>query len=84
MGNAVVSTVLQFASAFVLLAVTPYMLGPLGLDTYGLWALLNRIGRYGMLTAFGLGPSITRHVAQQAARDDFVSVRAATTVGVLC
>ncbi len=83
MGNAAASTVLQFGSTFVLLAVTPYLLGTLGLEAYGLWALLNRLGRYGMLTDFGLGPSITRHVAQYAARDDSFSVRATTTIGVL-
>jgi O-antigen/teichoic acid export membrane protein len=82
-GNASIGTVLQFSSAFITLTVAPYALWKIGLEAYGLWALLTTLTRYVLLADFGIGPSITRHVAQYAVQKDSAAVRSATTIGTL-
>jgi len=82
-GNAAIATVLHFASSFVILAITPVLVGRLGLEAYGLWALLNTVIRYSLLADFGIGPSLSKHVAQFAALGDNHSIRATTTVGMV-
>lgn len=82
-GNASIATVLQFSSAFITLTVAPYALRKIGLEAYGLWALLTTLTRYVLLADFGIGPSITRHVAQYAVQKNSAAVRSATTIGTL-
>lgn len=81
--NAAVSTVLHFSSTFVVLAITPYTLTCIGLEAYGLWALLNTVIRYSLLADVGIGPSVTKHVAQFTVSGDRFTVRAINTIGTL-
>lgn len=82
-GNAAISTVLHFTSTFAVLAVTPLLVGRLGLEAYGLWALLNTAIRYSLLADIGLGPSITKHVAGFVTLGEERSIRATTTIGMV-
>jgi O-antigen/teichoic acid export membrane protein len=81
--NAAVLTVLQTVSGFLTVALTPLMLGELGLAAYGYWALLNRVLRYAFLGDFGLYPSIVRHVALLVEKDDREGIRALVTIGLV-
>jgi O-antigen/teichoic acid export membrane protein len=82
-GNASIATVLQFSSAFITLTVAPYALKKIGLEAYGLWALLTTLTRYALVADFGVGPSITRHVAQYAVQQNLTAIRSATTIGTI-
>ena len=82
-GNAALATILHFSSAFITLTVAPYALKQIGLESYGLWALLATLTRYALLADFGIGPSITRHVAQYREYGNAIAIRAATTIGAL-
>jgi O-antigen/teichoic acid export membrane protein len=81
--NTAILTVLQTASGLLMVALTPLMLGELGLAAYGFWALLNRVLRCALLTDFGLYPSIVRHVALLVERDDRDTIRALVTIGLV-
>jgi O-antigen/teichoic acid export membrane protein len=67
----------------VLLAVTPYIVGRIGIEAYGLWSLLTTLVRYGLVTDFGINPSIVWHVAGFEATGDRFSSRATLTLGSL-
>jgi len=82
-GNTIIATTLHVTSALIVLCITPYALHRLGLELYGLWALLNTLTRYSLVADFGLGPSVTRHVAQYAVRAQKTTVRAITTIGTV-
>lgn len=71
------------ASTLVVLAITPYAVATLGLAAYGLWALVNVVVRFAMLGDFGLGPSLTKYVAEHATRGDRERVRGVITAGAL-
>ncbi|MDB5027395.1 MAG: hypothetical protein JWO66_1084 [Candidatus Eremiobacteraeota bacterium] len=82
-GNAIASAGAHAASTLVVIAITPYAVATLGLAAYGLWALVSVVVRFAMLADFGLGPSLTKYVAEHSARGDRDRVRGVITVGVL-
>lgn len=81
--NAAVSTVLTLCSAFVVLAIPPYAVSRIGLEAYGLWALLTTIVRYSLAADVGISPSVTKHVAQYAVSGERFTIRAINTIGTL-
>ncbi len=83
LGDAVGTGVYHITSTFANLASTPVLLWGLGLEGYGFLALLSAAGKYGGVTDFGIGPSITRHVAEFDAHGDTGRVRQTITFGTL-
>jgi len=74
----------QLSGLLISLALTPFLLRRLGLDRYGLYALLSSF--LGLLSNFdgGLGPSATRYFAVHAgAEDRGAASRLLTTVSLL-
>ena len=63
--------------------MAPYALKKIGLESYGLWALLSTLTRYVLLADWGIGSSITRHVAQYLEHGNALAIRTATTIGTL-
>lgn len=82
-GTTVVATALHFGSAFLPIALTPFVLGTIGIETFGFWALLNRLCRYGLVADIGLGPSVTRHTARYASERDVRAIAETTTIAFL-
>ncbi len=83
LGDAVGTGVYHITSTFASLASTPILLWGLGLEGYGFFALISAASKYGGVTDFGIGPSITRHVAEFNARGDGWRVRQTITFGTL-
>ncbi|HUZ21100.1 MAG TPA: polysaccharide biosynthesis C-terminal domain-containing protein [Acidimicrobiales bacterium] len=78
------NSVSQLSGLLISLALTPFLLHRLGLDRYGLFALLSSF--LGLLSNFdgGLGPSATRYFAVHAgAEDRQAASRLLTTVSLL-
>jgi O-antigen/teichoic acid export membrane protein len=51
-------------------AVTPFVVHELGATRYGLWALVGSLIAYGDLLDLGVGPAVTKYVAELRARDE--------------
>ena len=70
---------------FVLLglALTPYLLHGLGSELYGVWVLVDGIGRAISLLDFGFGTSFVKYVAEHEARDDREGVSAVFSAGLV-
>jgi O-antigen/teichoic acid export membrane protein len=81
--NAIASAGSHAASTLVLLAITPFAVASLGLAAYGLWALVSVVVRFALLADFGLGPALTKYVAEHATRGDRERARGIVTVGAL-
>lgn len=66
----------------VMLYMVPFLLGELGMATYGAWILVNVFFAYFALIELGLMPAVIRHVSQALALDDRDKVE--RTVGSAC
>lgn len=71
---------LTLASAAGLIS-GPIVLGGLGLDAFGVWALTGGLAQYGALLDFGVGRSLARFVAHYGALGDKRAVAQCLTVG---
>jgi O-antigen/teichoic acid export membrane protein len=63
----VASRLVMFGVWFFL---TPVILHGVGASSYGLWALIGSLAAYGALLDFGVGPAVTKYVAELHARND--------------
>jgi O-antigen/teichoic acid export membrane protein len=68
----VASRLVMFGVWFFL---TPVILHGVGATSYGLWALIGSLAAYGALLDFGVGPAVTKYVAELHARGDRAGVR---------
>ena len=65
------------------LALTPLLLGGLGKEVYGVWVVVDAVGRTVSLLDFGFGTSFVKHVAEYDARGDRAGVNAVFSAGLL-
>ncbi len=83
-GRATWSVAEQAAGPLLQLALTPFLLRWLGVEEFGLWALVIAVASMGQLASFGAGGATTKHVSADlgAGRpaDAVAAVRAAMTV----
>jgi O-antigen/teichoic acid export membrane protein len=70
--SSVAGTAVTFGVWFFL---TPVILHGVGETSYGLWALIGSLAAYGALLDLGVGPAVTKYVAELHARDDREGVR---------
>lgn len=71
------------SSALAVLAVTPVILSGLGLESYGVWAILAAFVRYSSAADPGFGPSVTKYVSAYAAAAEWSRVRQVITFACL-
>lgn len=71
------------SSALAVLAVTPVILAGLGLESYGVWAILAAFVRYSSAADPGFGPSVTKYVSAYAAASEWSRVRQVITFACL-
>lgn len=57
------------------LVLTPWILGQLGAEAFGLWSLVFVLGAYLAAGDLGLSSAVTRTVAESATRGDLASIR---------
>lgn len=81
--NIISAAASHVASTLIVLAITPLLLHKLGLEAYGVWAFISAIAKYGLVAEFGLGPSITRFVAEYHSKSEIGNVKQTVTFGIL-
>jgi O-antigen/teichoic acid export membrane protein len=65
------------------LAITPYILGRLGPERFGLWSLLSTFMATVLMLDLGLGSAVTKYVAEHADPRDVAAQRGAYATGAL-
>ncbi|MBU1999417.1 MAG: oligosaccharide flippase family protein, partial [Candidatus Omnitrophica bacterium] len=62
--------------------LTPYIIGRIGLERYGVWAIIGLITGYFGLLDFGIGLSFTKYVAEFFAKKEFKKISSVINLGV--
>ena len=70
------------STMLVMLYMVPFLMGELGIATYGAWILINVFFAYFALIELGLMPAVIRHVSQALAQNDRAKVE--RTAGSAC
>ncbi len=81
--SAAAAAVLHVAGAFVMLAVTPALVGSLGLEAFGLWALVGSLVRYVGLSDVGIAHAYFKFVPNYAMRGEHDRIRQIVTFGLI-
>ena len=68
--NAAFNVLSRFASAFIYIILTPYLLSRLGVDVYGVIPLIAGVAAYGVLISVGLGTALNRYATYHLASKD--------------
>jgi O-antigen/teichoic acid export membrane protein len=68
--------------SLLIVFVTPYMVGKLGLEAFGLWAVINAFGGYLTAMDFGLANALIRFVATANEQGDRNAVQAYVRSGI--
>jgi O-antigen/teichoic acid export membrane protein len=72
--NTIYSIIGRSWAILVGLVLVPYTISHIGIDRFGIWAILSILIGYFALLDFGIGVSYTRFIAESYARKDFREV----------
>ena len=72
--NTLYSIIGRFWSVAVALVLVPYTISHIGMDRFGIWALLSILVGYFALLDFGIGVSYTRFIAEAYTKKDYDEV----------
>ena len=71
----------RFWALVVAFLLTPYIVSKLGVQAYGVWALVLAITSYLGLLDFGVGTAFIKYVAEYEARRDYIAINALVSTG---
>jgi O-antigen/teichoic acid export membrane protein len=77
--NALANIAGRAVTALIWVAVTPYVLGKLGAERFGVWSLFFVVAGYAAALDLGMGSAVMRFVARGVARADRGAVRWSVT-----
>lgn len=66
--NTVFNTIGRFWGLLITFALTPYIIGHVGLNLYGLWAIATSLTGYFGLLDFGIKDSYTKYISSSIPR----------------
>jgi O-antigen/teichoic acid export membrane protein len=69
-------------AGLVLLALTPYIVGKVGLPQWGIWALVSAFTGWVSLLDVGVGSGFSKYIAEHAARDEHRKVSEVVSTGL--
>ncbi len=81
--NTIYNTIGFFWGVLVALALTPYIIGHIGIERYGIWAIVGVLTGYFGFLDFGLGTSFVKHIAEYYAKKDFKSINQVVSIGFI-
>lgn len=81
--NTAVLASARLSSVAASLILTPFLIRSLGIEMYGLWALISAIAGYLGLLDVGVGSSFVRTIAEYAAVRSLTKIRMTVTFGLV-
>ncbi|KPL02739.1 MAG: hypothetical protein AMJ73_08390 [candidate division Zixibacteria bacterium SM1_73] len=81
--NTIYNTIGKFWGILVVLFLTPYMVSRLGVERYGIWALLTSLVGYIGFLDLGVGGSYVRYIAEYYTQKDYSKVNFVINTGFL-
>lgn len=74
----------RFWGILVAIVLTPYIIGHLGIERYGIWALMGVFTGYFGLLDLGIGSSFVKYIAEYYAKKDFKRINQVVHSGLVC
>ncbi len=81
--NTLYNTIGKFWGILVVLFLTPYIVSHLGVERYGIWALLTSLVGYIGFLDLGVGGSYVRYIAEYYTQKDYAKVNQVINTGFL-
>jgi len=81
--NTLYNTIGRFWGILVVLFLTPYVVSRLGVERYGIWALLTSLVGYIGFLDLGIGGSYVRYIAEYYTQKDYSKVNFVINTGFL-
>lgn len=83
LANALSGAGSRVATMCVGFSLTPFIIGKLGIEQYGLWSVVGSLAGYLGLLDFGIGGAFVKFISEYAERDDRPSARQVISFGML-
>ncbi|MFQ6002812.1 MAG: flippase [Candidatus Zixiibacteriota bacterium] len=81
--NTLYNTIGKFWGILVVLFLTPYIISRLGVERYGIWALITSLVGYIGFLDLGVGGSYTRYIAEYYTQKDYPKINQVINTGFL-
>lgn len=81
--NTIYNTIGRFWGILVALVLTPYIIGHIGIDRYGIWAIVGVLTGYFGLLDFGIGTSFVKYIAEYYAKKDYEKINQVINTGFI-
>lgn len=81
--NTVFNAIGRFWGIAVALFLTPYIIHHIGVERYGIWALIGVLTGYFGLLDFGIGTSFVKYIAEFYAKKDFAKINQVVNTGLV-
>jgi O-antigen/teichoic acid export membrane protein len=69
--NTIFNAIGRFWGILVALGLTPYIIGHIGVERYGIWAIVGVLTGYFGLLDFGIGASFVKYISEFYAKKDY-------------
>ena len=81
--NTIYNIVGRFWGILVVLVLTPYIIRHIGVERYGVWAIVGVLTGYFGLLDFGIGTSFVKYIAEYYAKKDYDKINQVINTGFL-
>lgn len=79
--NTIFNSIGRLWGILVALFLTPYVVGHLGIERYGIWAIVSVLTGYFGLLDFGIGTSFVKYISEYYAKKDYKSINQIVNTG---
>ncbi len=79
--NTIFNTIGRFWGILVALFLTPYIIGHIGVDRFGIWAIVGVLTGYFGLLDFGIGTSFVKYISEFYAKKDYKKINQVVNTG---
>lgn len=81
--NTIFNGVGTFWQIVVTLILTPYIIGHIGIERFGIWALVSVLTGYFGLLDFGIGTSFLKYISEFNAKKNYTSLNKLINTGII-
>lgn len=81
--NTIFNIIGRFWGILVALVLTPYIIGHIGIERYGIWAIIGVITGYFGLLDFGIGTSFVKYISEFYTKKDYEKINQVVNTGFI-
>lgn len=79
--NTIFNAIGRFWGILVALVLTPYIIGHIGIERFGIWAIVGVLTGYFGLLDFGIGTSFVKYISEFYAKKDYEKINQVVNTG---